>query len=213
MDILNLNVRMEVEKLQKFDKLCMERNTTKEIVVNELVNKLLSGEIKLKSNVTTDYSRTSFANVVCELLKKNGAKIHFEKYEGYSFAVIDNTSVMYFTFRKMKNESPVFSVRGEAIEKIKEYASQHDLIPYVVSFCYAPLGNVWVFAELDMIPEAEPKNKTESYYISSVNKTLFYRVAEWKDYQQLGELSKKSLSPELYKIFAKKFGDICELKK
>ena len=208
MEILNLNVRMESEKLQKFDKLCMERNTTKEIVVNELVNKLLTGEIKLKSNVTTEYSRTSFSNAVCELLKKNGAKIYFEKYEGYSFAVINDTSVMYFSFRKMNNESPVFSVRGEAIRKLKEYASRHNFIPYAVSFCYAPLGAVWVFAELGLIPDAEPKNKTESYYSSSINQTLFYRVAQLKDYQQLGELSKKSLSPELYKIFAKKFGNI-----
>lgn len=208
MEVLNLNVRMEAEKLHKFDKLCMERNTTKEIVVNELVNKLLSGEIKLKSNITTDYSRTSFSNAVCELLRKNGATISYEKYNGYSFAIIHHTSVMYFTFRKMNNESPVFSVRGEAIETLKEYASQHNLIPYVVSFCYAPLGNVWVFAELSLIPNAEPKNKTESYYISTANQTLFYRVADLKDYQQLGELSKKSLSPDLYKMFTRKFGNI-----
>ena len=133
---------------------------------------------------------------------------HTEKYEGYSFSIIQNTSVMYFTFRKMNNESPVFSVRGEAIEKLRAYAAQHDLIPYVVSFCYAPMGNVWVFAELGLIPEAEPKNKTESYYLSAVNQTLFYRVADLKDYRQLGELSKKSISPELYKIFSKKFGDL-----
>ena len=210
MEILNLNVRMEAEKLQKFDKMCMEYNTTKEVVVNELVSKVLAGELKIKRKVSTDYSRTSFANEVCELFKKNGAKIYHEKYDGYSFSVIQNTSVMYFTFRKMNNESPVFSVRGEAIQKLREYAQQHDLIPYVVSFCYAPLGNVWVFAELGLIPEAEPKNKTESYYISATNQTLFYRVAEQKDYRQLGELSKKSISPELYKIFSKKFGDLAK---
>lgn len=49
MDILNLNVRMESKKLQKFDEICLNFDTTKEVVINELVDKLLSGEIKLKN--------------------------------------------------------------------------------------------------------------------------------------------------------------------
>ncbi len=207
MDILNLNVRMESEKIRKFDKICIDYNTTKEVVINELVDKLLSGEIKLKHNINTNYTRASFANAVCGVLKKYGARIRHEKYDGYAFFVINNKSVLYFTFRKMNHESPVFNVRGEAIEKIKKYATQYDLIPYVVSFCYAPLGNVWIFAELSLIPTAEPKNKTESYYLSTTNQTLFYRVAEPDDYRHLNELSKKSLSPELYKAFVGKFGD------
>ena len=211
MDILNLNVRMEAKKLQKFDEICLDYNTTKEVMINELVDKLLSGEIKLKSKaksrIHADYNRTSFSNTVCELLKKSGAQIRYEKYDSYTLFVLDNKALLYFTFRKMNNESPVFSVRGTSIQKIKEYASQHNLIPYVVSFCYAPLGNVWVFAELSLVPEAEPKNKTESYYISTSNQTLYYRVAELKDYQRLNELSKKSLSPELYNTLVERFGD------
>lgn len=107
----------------------------------------------------------------------------------------------------MSNESPVFSVRGKVIERIKEYAAQQNFIPYVVSFCYAPLGAVWVFAELNQVPEAAPKNKTESYYISTSDQTLFYRVTAANDYHCLNELSKKILSPELYKVLREKLGD------